>query len=162
MQAYLAIKYHADQRNRPAIEAISRILAQHDVETVCIVRDLERWGERTFPPRELMLHSFAALEASDLLLLDLTEKGVGVGIEAGYAHARGIPIVTIAQEGADISDTLRGISWDVVLYAGYDALRARLLPILEQLSSRRGNAGLRRKARSRSKANGFSGSNLGG
>jgi len=30
------------------------------------------------------------------MVVDLTEKGVGVGIEAGYARARGIPIVTIA------------------------------------------------------------------
>ena len=116
MKATIAIKYHPDSSNRPRIDLISRALARGGVESFCVVRDLERWGEVHFPPAELMRRSFAAITASDLLVVDLSEKGVGVGIEAGYAHARGIPIITIARAGADISDTLRGISQHVFWY----------------------------------------------
>ncbi len=73
-----------------------------------------------------MAHTFRAIDWSDLAIVDLTEKGVGVGIEAGYAHAQGKEIVTIAQRGADISATLRGISARVILY---DTLVA-LAPLL--------------------------------
>ncbi len=116
MRAYLAIKYHPDNANRPAIEAISDALEICGFETFCVVRDLERWGEVHFAPDELMQESFAAIDASDLVVVELTEKGVGIGIEAGYAWARGIPIVTIAQKGADISTTLRGISRAIFWY----------------------------------------------
>lgn len=116
MQAYLAIKYHPDHRNRPRIEAISAALAQCGYETVCIARDVEAWGAVHLAPEALMRASFAALAASDLLVVELSEKGVGIGIEAGYAHAKGIPIVAIAQRGADISTTLRGISQRVHWY----------------------------------------------
>jgi 2'-deoxynucleoside 5'-phosphate N-hydrolase len=116
MQAYLAIKYHPDNRNRPRIAAISAALAQCGYETVCIARDVEQWGAVHLSPEALMRASFAALAASDLLVVELSEKGVGIGIEAGYAHAKGIPIVTIAQCGADISTTLRGISQRVHWY----------------------------------------------
>lgn len=122
MQAYLAIKYHADCRNRPLIEAISAALAANDIATVCIVRELEHWGEVTFSPQELMCESFRQIEASDLIIIEFTEKGTGLGIEAGYAYAKGIPIVTIAQGGADISTTLQGISAQIFVYEQVEEL----------------------------------------
>ena len=122
MKAYIAIKYHPDNSNRPHIEQISEALARNGIENVCVVRDLENWGEVHFSPEDLMQKSFAAIDACDLMVVDLSEKGVGVGIEAGYAWARGIPILTIARAGADISETLQGISQAVFWYESGDAL----------------------------------------
>ncbi len=124
MLIYLAIKYHADRANRAKTEAISRALAQKDIETVCVARDVEQWGAVELAPDELMRQAFAAIDGADALLVDLTEKGVGLGIEAGYAYARGIPIVTVAETGADVSTTLRGISQCVLLYQTIDDLTA--------------------------------------
>lgn len=70
--------------------------------------------------------SFEAIDASELIVVDLTEKGVGVGIEAGYAFARGIPIVAIAEAGAVISETLRGISTRITSYGSTEELRQAL------------------------------------
>ena len=122
MKADIAIKYHPDNKNRPLIEQISLALARNGIESVCVVRDLENWGEVHFSPEDLMQKSFAAIDACDLMVVDLSEKGVGVGIEAGYAWARGIPILTIARAGADISETLQGISQAVFWYESGDAL----------------------------------------
>lgn len=133
MKAYLAIKYHQNQENREAIERISAALAHHGLETVCVVRDLELWGEVVFTAVVLMQKSFAALETSDVIIVDLTEKGVGVGIEAGYAAAKGIPIITIAPTSADISTTLQGISHATVTYDNWDDLPALLMRPLTEL-----------------------------
>jgi nucleoside 2-deoxyribosyltransferase len=122
MKAFLSIKYHADHANRARIEMIAAALEARGFETICIARDIERWGHLKFDARELMRRTFAAMDACDLMVVDLTEKGVGVGIEAGYAHAKNIPVVTIAQTGADISDTLRGISRAIFEYADVDDL----------------------------------------
>lgn len=121
-EAYLGIKFHADNRNRDKIEAISRTLTQAGLTTTCIVRDVESWGKHKFTPQELMARTFGVIEASDLAIIDLSEKGVGLGIEAGFAFARGIPLVTIAQANSDISTTLRGISQHVFLYTEFDEL----------------------------------------
>jgi nucleoside 2-deoxyribosyltransferase len=123
MKAYIAIKYHADNRNRECIEAIAAALEERDYQTVCIVRDVEDWGRAQLSPEALMVRSFEEIDSSDLVVVDLTEKGVGLGIEAGYAHARGIPVVTIARQGADISQTLQGISHQVLWYEGWDDLK---------------------------------------
>jgi len=132
MRAYIAIKYHLDNRNRPAIEQISGALEQSGFDTICIARDVEEWGRIRFTPGELMHRSFEAIDASDVVVIDLTEKGVGIGIEAGYACAKDIPIITIAKSGADISTTLQGISQAVMWYDSYDELVGLFTQVLGQ------------------------------
>ncbi len=122
MKAYLAIKYHPDNQNRELIQNISAALTKHGFETLCIARDVEQWRQVHFTPTELMQRSFAEIDTSDLIVVELTEKGVGVGIEAGYAYAKGIPLVTIARKGSDISATLQGISQKLFLYEDFDEL----------------------------------------
>jgi 2'-deoxynucleoside 5'-phosphate N-hydrolase len=122
MKAYIAIKYHADHSNRERIEGISAALEQQGYETVCITRDLEKWGEVQFDSGTLMQRTFDEIDTSNVMIVDLTEKGVGVGIEAGYAFAKRIPVVTIARKGSDISETLRGISQEILSYNRYDDL----------------------------------------
>lgn len=128
MKLYLAIKYHADHRNRQVIERIAEVLTAQGHDLFCIARDLEQWGALSFPAEKLMQYTFQIIASSDVVLVDLTEKGVGLGIEAGYAHAIGIPIVTIAQTGTDLSATLGGISTTVFQYANYTDLAKLPLP----------------------------------
>jgi nucleoside 2-deoxyribosyltransferase len=123
MKAFISIKYHPDNRNRDHIEQIASALEANGFQTVCVVRDVEQWGHIHLSPQELMARTFDEIDTSDVVVIDLTEKGVGLGIEAGYAYARGVPVVTIARKGSDISATLRGISRQVFWYAGWDALR---------------------------------------
>lgn len=116
MRVYLAAKYHADGRNRPLVEAILEGLEAAGHKTIFVQRDLERWGEVVLLPTELMRQSLSLIATCDLVLVELSEKGVGVGLEAGYAYALGKPIVTIARTGADVSETLWGISSCAVHY----------------------------------------------
>ena len=128
MKAFLSIKFHHDNRNKARIEEISSALTESGLNTFCIVRDLEKWGAVTFTPTHLMQETFKAINLCDVVVVDLTEKGVGLGIEAGYAHAKGIPIITIAQKGSDVSATLQGISQQVILYNQFDELTQVRIP----------------------------------
>jgi len=100
-------------------------------ELICVFRDLEKWGELSFRPDDLMTRTFEIVDRSGLVLIELSEKGVGLGIEAGYAHAKGKPILTIASTGSDISTTLSGISSDVILYDSYSQLLTQIKPWLK-------------------------------
>jgi hypothetical protein len=116
MRIFLSIKYHADQSNRPLIETFCGLFEQHGCQVKCIARDVEVWGEKQFDAPELMRRTFETIKQSDLVVVELSEKGVGVGIEAGYACAIGIPILTVARRGSDISETLQGVSQQVLFY----------------------------------------------
>jgi hypothetical protein len=65
-------------------------------------------------------------------------KGVGLGIEAGFAFARGIPVLAAARAGSDISATLQGISARVCLYAREE----EVMRIVEDVKSRSAAAAL--------------------
>lgn len=116
-KAYLGIKFHSDHGNKGKIELISSIVEKLGFSTTCITRDVEKWGQLEFSPNDLMLETFKIIESSDIAIIDLSEKGVGLGIEAGYAYSKQIPIVTIS-ENQEISTTLMGISRDHFVYAG--------------------------------------------
>ena len=122
MKVYISIKYREDNGNRDCIEQISSVLEQNGFETVCITRDIEKWGQIKLSPQELMQRTFTEIDSSHLVVVDLTEKGVGLGIEAGYAYAKETPIVVIAKKGSDISATLQGISQKLFLYDEFDDL----------------------------------------
>lgn len=137
MKAYLSIKYHDDNANRDTINRIASALAQVGFEAICIARDIEKWGQVEVDARELMRKTFEEIASSEVVVVDLTEKGVGVGIEAGYAYAKGIPVVTIARRGADISETLCGISDAVLYYERFDELEGLFAQLLPMRSTRK-------------------------
>ena len=130
MNIYLAHKYHPDQQNRPLLEALSAVLAAAGHHTHCVVRDVEQWGAIALPPTELMSVAFNLIDASEVLLVEFSEKGVGIGIEVGYASAKGIPIWVIAPHGADISDSLRGVAEQVLFYGEVAEVGELLRPLL--------------------------------
>lgn len=122
MRIYLGIKYYRDNKNRELIERLTRHLESQGHVVFCVARDLEDWGHKSLEPTLLMKKTFEFIDSTDLVLIELTEKGVGLGIEAGYAFSRGIPVITVAENGADISTTLAGISKSVIKYENIDQI----------------------------------------
>jgi len=74
-----------------------------------------KWGQISLSPEDLMLKTFKVIDSSDVTIIDLSEKGVGLGIEAGYSYANKVPIITIA-DNEDMSTTMLGISGDYFVY----------------------------------------------
>ena len=116
MLAYLAIKYHEDNSNKALVDALAGALEKAGVRTTIMARDIEEWGKHAFSAQELMRLTFEHIDAADILVVEFSEKGVGIGIEAGYAYARKKPIIIIAREGSEISSTLTGIATHILFY----------------------------------------------
>lgn len=56
----------------------------------------------------LMQHSFDLIDKCDLVVADITYKEIGVGIEIGYARAKGKMTVYLRKEGSEVSTTSQG------------------------------------------------------
>jgi len=125
MKIYLSIKYYSDNQNRELIENIYNFI-QPAHRVSCIIRDGEKWGEIKFSPQELMKKTFVEIDACDALLVEFSEKGVGIGIEIGYAHAHKKPIIVIAREGSDISNTVKGVAQKIIFYTSYEDMKSKL------------------------------------
>ncbi|MGE3975136.1 MAG: nucleoside 2-deoxyribosyltransferase [Bdellovibrionales bacterium] len=117
MKIYLGVKYYPDNSNKNLIDTLSSHLEKQGHQVSCVVRDIEHWGDKVFAVDELMRKTFEMIDNSDAVLIELTEKGVGLGIEAGYAFSKGIPITVVAKLGSDISSTIKGISKSVISYS---------------------------------------------
>ena len=113
---FLSIKYHEDHANRFLVDEISTALEKAGWGSFCVARDVEQWGKQSYPANELMRRTFSAIDDCTVVLVELSEKGVGVGIEAGYATAHGKPVFAVACMPAEISATLRGIAREVYSY----------------------------------------------
>lgn len=116
MKAYFAIKFKEDGSNKELIERLSKKLEEDGIQTVVFYRDYENWGEKKFESKELMRLAQEATDSCDAVVIEFSEKGVGLGIEAGYACAKGKPIHVIAVTESEISDTLRGIATSITFY----------------------------------------------
>ena len=103
--------------NRSLIEALTAVLRQAGFQALVIVRDIEDWGEKSFSPQELMTHSKQAILKSEVVFVEASQKGVGVGIEAGMAYALVIPVVVLAKTGTKVSPGLLGIAQEVLYYS---------------------------------------------
>jgi 2'-deoxynucleoside 5'-phosphate N-hydrolase len=115
-QAYIGIKYYEDNRNQTEIARLSRHLEQAGYTTVCIARDLEKWGAIHLSPPELMQRTFAVIDQSDLIVMEMSEKGVGLGIEAGYAFAKGKYLLIVLPKERELSSTMAGIATKIIRY----------------------------------------------
>ncbi|MCP4424711.1 MAG: nucleoside 2-deoxyribosyltransferase [Chloroflexi bacterium] len=115
-QAYIGIKFYEDNRNKNEILALSDWLNRAGYSAVCIARDVEQWGTIRLTPQELMQITFAEIDKADLVVMEMSVKGVGLGIEAGYAYAQGKPIVVLIREGRELSETMAGIATKVIAY----------------------------------------------
>jgi hypothetical protein len=97
MDAYLAIKFYEDAKNRSLIEGITAALETAGFHALVFIRDVEHWGKKRFPPKELMTMAFALIDKSSFLVVEFSEKCVGLGIEAGFAFSKSKPIIVIAK-----------------------------------------------------------------
>lgn len=123
MKAYIAIKHYSDFKNREVVDSISLALESQGYETICFIRDFEGGGTIHYDEDVMMKMVFEKISECDLFVVDISEKGVGLGIASGYAYAKGIPVVAVAKTGSDIPTTLKGISREVLFYDGVEDIK---------------------------------------
>ena len=116
MNLYLGIKFHEDLSNKTLIDKICNIAEKESHKIKCVHRDLEDWGNIQFELDELMINTFKIIDNSDAVIIEFSERGVGTGIEAGYAVAKGIPVYIFIQKGKKLSPTMKGICKKCYVY----------------------------------------------
>ena len=112
----MGLKYRDNHQNMEFIEQTKTNLAEHNIEMYCVERDFEKYGEMHYSEKQLMEYTFSEINKSDALLIDVSEKGIGIGIECGYAYANNKPIYIIVKKGIMISATIKGIATKIIEY----------------------------------------------
>jgi len=95
-------------------------------QAFCFIRDAEEWGKNQFQPDEMMRLTFDEIDHSDLVIADVADWPIGVGVEVGYAYAKGIPILCICPVAKPVANTVAGLARWVCKYGSYDDLTNKL------------------------------------
>jgi 2'-deoxynucleoside 5'-phosphate N-hydrolase len=80
-----------------------------------------------------MLQAFAAIDASDLILAEVSEKAIGVGIEIGYAVAKKKPVIYLRNANAAHSSTASGAAQYSIVYPNTEDLATGLRALMGSL-----------------------------
>ena len=72
----------------------------------------------------------AEIDRCDLLIAETSEKGIGIGIEVGYARAKGKPVIYCRHQEAEHSTTVSGMSDFQLVYQDTEDLKTKLNTIL--------------------------------
>ena len=124
IHSFFALKFHDGDADRAKVEAIEAALNKAGVEITLMARDVEKWGEAEIPAGKALMRDFAfpAMLQCDCNIIEFSEKGVGLGMNAGFCYASGKPIYVIAKTGSDISSTLADVADEVLFYDEPDDL----------------------------------------
>lgn len=130
-KAYLSIGYQNRQKLAAEITAIREVLSAHQIALFIFV------DQYHFTPKEekqMMQQAFRDISGSDLLIAEVSEKAIGVGIEIGYAAAQGKPVIYLRQARAEHSTTAAGTAGYSVIYTNADEIATLLAPIIAKLA----------------------------
>jgi len=125
MNAYVSAKF-AGTDNQETIESLCSAIERAGYAVTCTIRDFDDFGQDERNGDELTTFIFDSLEHADIVLLDMTDKGVGLGIEAGYASAFDKPIVALLADEVGLSPTLQPLVTHVIHYQGFHDLTEQL------------------------------------
>ncbi len=128
MNAYISIARNSRKLLTKEVEQIKAVLGAFGIASNVFV---DRYNFRNSEEKEMMQQAMADIDACDLLIAEVSEKAIGVGLEVGYAKAKGKAIVYLRQRDAEHSTTVSGISDHQLTYSGADDLKAGLEKIIK-------------------------------
>jgi len=130
MQAYIAISYHKMASLAGPLQAIKVILHQHSITPFVFAEVYQYHPDQE---KEMMEQAFSCIDKSDFLIAETSDKAIGIGIEVGYAKAKGKPIIYLRQQAAEHSTTVSGTSNFPIIYNDEHDLKHQLKNLLEKI-----------------------------
>lgn len=118
LKAFLALKFYDGDVSKKLVDDITEALAKLNIHTFVAVRDIERYGEvkgldmAHFMPK----YAFPEMETSDIMIIEYSESGAGLGMCADHAYCNDIPLYLIAKKGSKISTTVNSVAEKVIFY----------------------------------------------
>jgi 2'-deoxynucleoside 5'-phosphate N-hydrolase len=131
MQAYIAVSYSKRFFLQAVLEIIKQTLDQYNIDPFIFV---DNYNFKPAEEQQMMRQAFAAIDICSLLIAETSDKAIGVGIEVGYAKAKGKPIIYLRNNTAEHSTTVSGASNYQIIYTDTSDLQQQLAALLKTIS----------------------------
>ena len=119
------VSYSFENRKEFVIfnEALKNFLVKNGFDVYSFVFDFSGEIKNN---KDLMDKALKKIDESDIVIAELSHKRIGIGLEVGYAKAKGKKIIYIYKKGMEISTTVDGIADIRLEYKGVDDLLIKL------------------------------------
>lgn len=134
MTAYIAVSFRERKLVEREVAAIESTLKNVAIDPFVFV---DRYHFDPAHEKAMMQQAMDDLDRCDLLIAEVSDKGIGIGIEVGYAKAKNKPVIYIRNNSAKHSTTVSGISDYQIIYQDVDDLKAQLQRTLEHINQLR-------------------------
>lgn len=131
MKAYIAVSYSKRKLVDKEIALIIETLNTFDISSFVFV---DNYKFDISQEKQMMLQAMTDIENCDILIAETSEKGIGIGIEVGFAKAKGKIVIYVRRQNAEHSTTVSGISDFQIVYSNSEDLKIKLIDTLNQLN----------------------------
>jgi nucleoside 2-deoxyribosyltransferase len=131
--AYISVSFRKKEVLRKELTAITDTLNCFKIQPFVFVDNY------VFSPaqeKQMMQQAMNDIDRCDLLIAETSDKGIGIGIEVGYAKAKNKPVIYVRHNTVEHSTTVSGISDFQIVYVDDDDLKKQLSGVLKLLSER--------------------------
>ncbi len=127
MKAYISLSYNNRQSLAAIINAITTTLKALNVTPLVFV---DAYSFTAANEKQMMQQALADIDACDFLIAETSYKAIGIGVEAGYAKAKGKPVIYLRHADAAHSTTVSGISDHHIIYTDIANLEKQLTAVI--------------------------------
>jgi 2'-deoxynucleoside 5'-phosphate N-hydrolase len=127
MKAYISVSFSKRKLLDKEITAIVNTLNEFKISSFVFV---DNYKFDLTQERKMMEQAMAEIDHCDILLAETSYKGIGIGIEAGYAKAKEKIVIYLRQIDKEHSTTVSGTSDFQIFYTDTTDLNKQLAAIL--------------------------------
>jgi 2'-deoxynucleoside 5'-phosphate N-hydrolase len=130
MTAYISISYSKRKLMDEELNAIVDTLKSFSIVPFVFV---DQYQFNRSEEQQMMQQAMTDIDRCDILIAETSDKGIGIGIEVGYAKALNKPVIYIRRKEAEHSTTVSGISDFQIIYADTSDLQVKLETVIHTL-----------------------------
>lgn len=130
MKAYISISFNKIHSLRKVLNCISAAVEAHDITPFIFC---DHYIFDAAKEQEMMQQAFADIDQCDLLIAEVSDKAIGIGVEAGYAKGKNKPVLYLRQKDCEHSTTLSGISDHRIIYESIPDLELQLNDCIKKI-----------------------------
>ena len=112
-RVYFAISYSKRKLFDIEIKKLQDFFYSKNIELFVFV---DHYNFKPNQEVEMMEKAFEEIDHSDVFVAELSTKAIGVGIEMGYAYAKGKPVIYLRKVNSEYSTTSAGCATSIIEY----------------------------------------------
>lgn len=123
MTAYISVSFSKRKLLNKELAAIINTLNDYKIKPFIFV---DNYKFDSTQERQMMQQAVTDIDNCYILIAEVSDKAIGIGIEVGYAKAKHKPVIYLRQKDAEHSTTVSGISDLQIIYSDINDLQKQL------------------------------------